>query len=58
MSLDYPDRAAWLVVRATPRKRPWRLFHMSAPLMAMKDADGTTRLVVQHPGKTYRRQSA
>jgi len=54
MSKEYPDRKKWLAVRETPRVRPWRLFHMSAPLFAVKDADGTTRLTVQRPGKTYR----
>lgn len=58
MSLDYPSRAEWLAVRATPRKLPWRPFHMSAPLVLRKGKDGAEHFVVVRPGKTYRRGMA
>ncbi len=38
MSLDFPNRADWLKVRATPRKLPaGRMIHVSAPLVTVRD---------------------
>ena len=57
MSLDYPNRAEWLAVRATPAKRSPRYAHVSVQVAMRRDKHG-----VMHPvrtprgqGRTYRR---
>lgn len=58
MSLDYPNRADWLKVRATPRHRPNRHAHVSVQVGQIRNPETGLIENVRTPrgqGRTYRR---